>query len=360
MKPEPITGMLPPELEAWLAARGDPPFRVHQIFDWIYRKRASSYAQMRNLPESLRNALSDCHPLRSLTVARQQGSQDTTRKFLFRLSDGRYIESVVIPANPALYGRKSDRHTLCVSTQVGCAMDCKFCASGLNGLTRNLETHEIVEQILEAERLAAVRMDNLVFMGMGEPLANMTNFLRAVSILNAEWGVGIGARSITVSTSGLVPQIRQLAELPLQIRLAVSLHGATDAVRERIMPINRKYPLGSLFEALRYYSMLKKQMITFEYILIEGMNDSVEQAAVLAQRARGLSAKVNLIPYNSVDGLYWKRPSEAQQDRFLDVLRAHRVTATLRREKGHDIDAACGQLRLKEEQSLPDLLSKPA
>jgi 23S rRNA (adenine2503-C2)-methyltransferase len=293
------------------------------------------------------------------------------------LGDGNLVESVLIPANPALYGERSDRHTLCVSTQVGCAYGCKFCASGLDGFKRNLRVEEIVDQILAVERWHAGRLtedsstpipvstplkpagdenrliNNLVFMGMGEPLANYRNLIKALQILNASWGGNIGARKITISTSGLAPQIRQLADEPLQFRLAISLHGATDAVRERIMPINRKYPLRELVAACEDYQRKKGRMITLEYILIEGINDSLDQVKPLAQLAQRLHAKVNLIPYNQVDGLPWARPAEPVQEAFLDRLTAHHVTATLRREKGHDIDAACGQLRLKTEKSQP-------
>jgi 23S rRNA (adenine2503-C2)-methyltransferase len=212
-----------------------------------------------------------------------------------------------------------------------------------------LQPAEIVEQILQAEAITGERMDNLVFMGMGEPLANYRHLMTALTILNAPWGVGIGARHITLSTSGLVPQIRRLAEEKLPVRLAVSLHGATDAVRERIMPVNRKYPLNTLIPALQAYCAAKRQIITLEYILIENVNDSLEQAAHLARIARNLRAKVNLIPYNTVEGLPWSRPTETQQDAFADILRSQSVTTTLRREKGHDIEAACGQLRLQQE-----------
>jgi 23S rRNA (adenine2503-C2)-methyltransferase len=233
-------------------------------------------------------------------------------------------------------------------------MDCRFCASGLNGLTRNLDPSEIVEQVLHAEALTGERMDNLVFMGMGEPLANYRHLMTALTILNAPWGVGIGARHITLSTSGLVPQIRKLAAEKLPVRLAVSLHGATDVVRERIMPVNRKYPLSMLVPALQEYVAAKRQIITLEYILIAGVNDSLEDATHLARLARLLRAKVNLIPYNTVEGLPWSRPSETQQDAFAAVVRGHEVTATLRREKGHDIEAACGQLRLQHERDTLD------
>ena len=263
----------------------------------------------------------------------------------------------MIPASPALYGSRSDRRTICISTQVGCAYGCKFCASGLDGFSRNLHPNEIVDQIIAVERESGDKIDNIVFMGMGEPLANFDNVMRAIRIINAPWGLGLGARHITVSTSGLAPQIMKLADEPLQIRLAVSLHGASDEVRNQIMPINRRYNIETLLSACGYYASRKKQRITFEYILIAGVNDADDQAHLLARHARALSAKVNLIPYNTVEGLPWSRPSHNRQETFLSILRAERVPATLRREKGHDIDAACGQLRLqtKREEEIPTL-----
>ena len=220
------------------------------------------------------------------------------------------------------------------------------------GWKRNLRPNEIVNQIIAVERESEERIDNIVFMGMGEPLANYDNVMGAIQIINAPWGIGIGARHITISTSGLVPQIRKLAEQPLQIRLAVSLHGATDDVRSGIMPVNRKYNLSALLEACRYFTSRKKQRITFEYILIAEVNDSDKQARELAKHAHALDAKLNLIPYNNVEGLDWVRPSPDRQKRFLAVLRAAGVRATLRREKGDDIAAACGQLRLQTERAV--------
>jgi len=278
------------------------------------------------------------------------GSKDTTLKYLFRLDDGALIESVLIPASPALYGEASDRRTLCVSTQVGCAYGCKFCASGLDGWSRNLQPGEIVDQVLRVEELSNEKINNIVFMGMGEPLANYENLMKAVTIINAPWGIGLGARHITISTSGLAPQIKLLADQPLQVRLAISLHGATDEVRQQIMPVNRKYPLAMLIEACEYYTQRKKQWLTFEYILIEGINDRPEDARALVRVARKVKAKVNCIPYNKVEGLEWKRPDEARQDAFMAILEAARIPATIRREKGHDIAAACGQLR---RQTMP-------
>jgi len=347
-----VKSLMLDELVDELRLLNQPPYRANQILTWIYRKRVSSFDSMSDLPQSLREYLKEKFSYSNLEVVRGLGGKDATRKFLFRLSDGNLIESVLIPASPALYGSRSDRRTICVSTQVGCAYGCKFCASGLDGWKRNLSADEIVDQIIAVEREAGERIDNIVFMGMGEPLANYENLLRAIRILNAPWGIGIGARHITVSTSGLVPQIRKLADQPLQIRLAVSLHGATDAVRSQIMPINRKYNTETLFDACRYYNSRRKQRITFEYILIANVNDTVDQARVLAKRARDLETKVNLIPYNTVEGLEWARPPRLQQERFLAVLRQAGVPATLRREKGHDIAAACGQLRLQTEQAL--------
>ncbi len=336
---------------------GQPAYRVAQLLEWLYAHRVESWEEMTNLPKALRVLLQQTYVIGSPVLARKQGSRDTTEKFLWRLADGALIESVLIPASDALFGEASDRHTLCVSTQVGCAYGCKFCASGLEGWKRNLQPEEIVNQVLAVERCegpdnGSRLINNLVIMGMGEPLANYENLLRALKILNAPWGAKIGARKITVSTSGLAPQIRRLAEEPFQFRLAVSLHGATDETRGKIMPVNTKYPLAALAAACDYYQEKKGRMITLEYILIAGVNDGLEQIQPLAKLARRLRAKVNLIPYNKVEGLPWSRPDEPAQNAFLAALENEQVAATLRREKGHDIDAACGQLRLRTEQEL--------
>jgi len=368
------------ELEARFKSWEQPVYRVTQLLEWLYPRRVTEWEAMTNLPKPLREKLRQTYSLQTLELVRKQGSRDSTQKFLWRLHDHLLIESVLIPANPALYGDASDRHTLCVSTQVGCAYGCKFCASGLDGWKRNLTPDEIVEQFLAVERwhdsssssnpteepITRTRtttrtnerlIDNLVIMGMGEPLANYDNLLQALRILNAPWGGGIGARKITISTSGLAPQIRRLADEPLQFRLAISLHGATDKVRNKIMPVNRKYPLKELVAACEHYQGQKGRMLTFEYILIAGVNDSVGQAKPLAALARRLFAKVNLIPCNKVEGLPWERPDEETQEKFLAALEKQKVIATLRREKGHDIDAACGQLRLKTEKESSNAVS---
>jgi 23S rRNA (adenine2503-C2)-methyltransferase len=363
------------ELEAQFKTWGEPAYRVKQLMDWLYVQRVTDWDAMSNLAKPLRDKLRQAFSLGTLKLVRKQGSRDTTQKFLWQLADGAFVESVLIPANPSLYGEISDRHTLCVSTQVGCAYGCKFCASGLEGWKRNLLPHEIVEQVMGVERYCATEaakspadkaiegktsssfpgtriVDNVVIMGMGEPMANYDNLLKALRLLNSPWGGRIGARKITVSTSGLVPQIRKFADEPEQFSLAVSLHGATDEVRGKIMPVNKKFPLKELTAALDYYQAQRGRFITFEYILIAGVNDSLEQARPLGALARRLKAKVNLIPYNTVEGLPWTRPDEATCEQFLRALKAQKVVCTLRREKGGDIDAACGQLRLKTEREL--------
>ena len=339
-----------PELEERLIALGEPKYRAGQVMRWLYEKRAESYEKMTDLPAALRALFVAEFPFVRLENVRVLGSKDTTQKFLFRLPDGALIESVLIPASPALYGDASDRRTICMSTQVGCAYGCKFCASGLDGFARNLSAAEIAGQFMEVERLSGERINNIVFMGMGEPLANFPNLMKAITIINSEWGNGLGARHITISTSGLAPQIRQLAEQPKQIRLAISLHGATDAVREQIMPVNKKYPIAALVDACEYYTTKKKQRITFEYILIKGVNDDTSHAADLARIVKHVGAKVNCIPYNHVEGLTWERPDESRQDAFMSVLERSNCIATIRREKGHDIAAACGQLRRQTMQ----------
>ena len=325
---------------------GAPAYRRRQVADWVFQKRAESFDQMTNLPADLRRHLTDTYRLAALEHVRTVGSRDTTRKFLFRLAGGDCIESVLIPANPALYGERADRFTLCVSSQVGCAYGCKFCASGLAGWRRNLTPGEIIAQIAQVEKLTGEKVNNLVFMGMGEPLANYQNLMTAVDLINRE--LGIGARRVTVSTAGLAPRIRALAAQPLQLRLAVSLHAVTDEVRDQIMPVNKKYPLAELLAACADYRDRKNKMITFEYILIAGLNDAPDHAALLAAHAKRLHAKINLIPYNPVPGLPWQRPPDAVVKKFAAAVKSAGATVTVRLEKGTDIAAACGQLRLQE------------
>jgi 23S rRNA (adenine2503-C2)-methyltransferase len=331
---------------------GLPSYRLEQIREWIFEKGTLDFENMSNLPLALRKEMENEWDLRPMDVSRKQGSKDTTQKFLWKLRDNQFIESVLIPATQGTKGVRASRLTLCVSTQVGCALGCKFCASGLDGLKRNLTTGEILGQIILARTKAEKRIDNLVFMGMGEPLANLPALLPALDTILSPKGLGIGARHITLSTSGLVPKIVELAKYPAQIRLAISLHGGDDETRKQIMPINDRYPMEELFNACEHFIEQRKKMITLEYILIAGVNDDLKQAELLAKHAKRLNAKVNLIPYNRVEGLQWKRPEIEQIKAFHQTVRAGEAPrVTLRMEKGHDIDAACGQLRLREQIS---------
>jgi 23S rRNA (adenine2503-C2)-methyltransferase len=365
-KPErrPLTGETLETLAAALAERGERPFRARQVLDWVYKKRARSWEEMTNLPKGLRSWLESTFTLMPASLVLNRHSADVTDKLLLELGDRSLIETVIIRAPQDGVGIDHSRKTICISTQVGCAMGCVFCASGLAGLKRDMSAGEIVAQLLQVcyaedartprARSELASFDNIVVMGMGEPLANYDALIRALTIVNAPWGLGFGARRITVSTSGLVPKIVRLAEEPLGFRLAISLHGATDEVRTRIMPVNKAYPLAKLIPAVRTFTERHGRMVTLEFILIEDVNDSPDQARRLRDIALDLHAHVNLIPYNTVDGLPWKRPSAARQAAFAEILERSGVSVTLRREKGHDIAAACGQLRLKTERERAD------
>ena len=352
--------MSPDELTQLVTGSGFPAFRSKQILEWMYRKRVTSVREMTNLPESMRDWLEETFCLSPNTLILSKKASDITEKLLLRGEDGALVETVLIRYPQKGVGSESSRKTICVSSQVGCAYGCKFCASGLAGWKRDLTAAEIVSQFLHVARLESERnqstddrnvpFDNIVFMGMGEPLANYDNVVSAIRTLNADWGLHFGARRITVSTSGLVPQILKLAKEPIQFRLALSLHGATNAVREKIMPINKRYPLEQLIPAVAEFSKQRGRMLTLEFILIEEINDSFEQAYKLAEIARELHAHVNLIPYNRVEGLAWKRPNIKRQQAFSKILKQEQVSHTIRKEKGHDIDAACGQLRLRHEE----------
>ncbi|MEM9158557.1 MAG: 23S rRNA (adenine(2503)-C(2))-methyltransferase RlmN [Verrucomicrobiota bacterium] len=357
----PIYGQTLDSLEVYLKEIGQPKFRAKQVMDWLYKKRAASWDDMSNLPKALRERLSQDFDIAPAFRELSSGSKDETEKLLLRMGDKSLIETVVIRAPQIGVGQEKSRKTICISTQVGCAYGCKFCASGLAGWKRDLSTGEIVSQLIHvcrqedatteraSEEIAS--FDNIVVMGMGEPMANYKNLIPALRILNAPWGLNFGARRITISTSGVVPRILDLAEEPEQFRLAVSLHGATNEVREQIMPVNRKYPLEKLIPAIKKYGESKGRMITLEFILIEAVNDTLDQAERLSEIANELRAHVNLIPYNTVDGLEWVRPSLRRQDVFYEILKNAGVSVTIRREKGHDIAAACGQLKLKTEKS---------
>jgi 23S rRNA (adenine2503-C2)-methyltransferase len=324
------------ELKAELESWEEPAYRAKQVFEWVYRKGAGSFAAMTDLPKSLRNRLEETYSLRPLELARDERSEDGAEKFLFRLVDGRHIESVLIPAG--------SRRTLCLSTQVGCKFACAFCASGSGGFERNLLPSEILGQVLFLRDRLDVRLTNFVFMGMGEPLDNIDNVVRAIRIMNSPEGLGIAARRMTISTVGIIPAMEKLQGLGLQVNLSLSLHATTEELRSRLLPVNRRYPLKEVIRAGVRYVRATGRMITVEYILISGLNDSAADARRLASMARTLRAKVNLIPCSPGCGPGYEPSPGPRQADFLRVLEAAGVGVTLRRSKGADIRAACGQL----------------
>lgn len=333
------------ELQALVEGFGWRPFRARQIFSWIYRKGAESFDEMTNLSKEERTLLKERATLRSLRLLMtQQSEEDQTEKYLFALEDGARIESVLIP-DAGETGERS-RLTLCLSTQAGCSLDCRFCLTGAEKLKRNLQPHEIVGQVLAVQKRVGPerRLTNLVMMGMGEPLANLKNLFEALRRLTSPQGVGFSPRRITVSTAGLVPQIKKLGGFPIRVNLAVSLNATIDETRDEIMPINKKYPLRELLAACRAYPLAPRRRITFEYVLLEGVNDTLEDAMRLTRLVRGIRCKINLIPFNEFPGSSFRRPSDSAVLRFQEILHRAHLTATIRKSKGRTILAACGQL----------------
>jgi 23S rRNA (adenine2503-C2)-methyltransferase len=327
------------DLLEWLKAHGQPPLRVRQLRRWLLHGRAKSFEQMTDLPRDLRQALAAEFVPLGTHIARHLQASDGTHKLLLRLSDGQLIECVLL--------QEAGRHTACISTQVGCGMGCVFCASGLGGVVRNLTVGEILEQFIRLRNLlpAGERLTHIVVMGMGEPLANLDHLLDALEVAGAKDGLGIGARHITISTVGLPVKIRRLADLGKQYHLAVSLHAPNDAVRGRIVPTNDKTGLEAILAAANYFFEQTGRQVTFEYVLLRGINDSVSHAQELAQLLRGRHAHVNLIPFNDVEGLPYRRPTDADLRAFVEALRRGGVSVKVRKRKGSEIDAACGQLR---------------
>ncbi|OGQ92988.1 MAG: 23S rRNA (adenine(2503)-C(2))-methyltransferase [Desulfobacula sp. RIFOXYA12_FULL_46_16] len=333
------------ELSCWLEDNGIRPFRAGQISKWICIRQAESFEEMTDLSKELRKKLEDHFYIGRLIVEEKMVSVDTTEKFLFRLSDGLHIESVLIPGK--------DHFTLCVSSQVGCAQDCQFCLTAKGGFIRNLTVGEIIAQIrdirfyLMQNAIDPLKLSNIVFMGMGEPLANYQNLIKSLeTITDTDYGFKFSPRHVTVSTSGLVPKITQLG-LDTSVNLAVSLNATTDELRSELMPINHKYPLKQLLEACRTFTMKPRNKITFEYILMKGVNDSKEDALRLVKLLSPIKAKINLIPFNEYTESGFKRPSQKDISDFLQILLDRNFTAIIRKSKGDDILAACGQLKAK-------------
>jgi 23S rRNA (adenine2503-C2)-methyltransferase len=336
-----LLGMPRSDLEAWFTAAGEKPFRARQFMHWVYRRTVLDPEQMTDLSLPLRTSLAERLDLALPIVRDRQQSQDGTVKWLLDVGRGQDVEAVFIP--------EDNRGTLCVSSQVGCAMDCPFCATGRQGFNRNLTAAEIVGQVLLAIRELGSSagnspVSNVVFMGMGEPLANFRELIKACDVLTDDHAFGISRRRVTVSTSGLVPQINRLAEVT-NVALAISLHATSDKLRDELVPINRRHPIAELLEACwDYASRTNSKQITFEYIMLDGVNDTPEQAAELAALLVGRPAKVNLIPFNPVAGTPYGRSSQQTLDAFRKVLIDKGVVAITRRPRGDDIDAACGQL----------------
>ncbi|UAL49121.1 23S rRNA (adenine(2503)-C(2))-methyltransferase RlmN [Sutcliffiella horikoshii] len=333
------------ELEEWLLSIGEKKFRTTQIFEWLYQKRVTSFEEMSNLSKSLRDKLEETYALTTLKTIVQQTSSDGTMKFLFELHDGYSIETVLMKHE---YG-----NSVCVTTQVGCRIGCTFCASTLGGLKRNLEAGEIVAQVVKVQQALDEmdeRVSHVVIMGIGEPFDNFDEMLDFLKIINHDKALNIGARHITVSTSGIIPKIYKFADENLQINFAVSLHAPNTEIRSRLMPINRAYKLPELMESIRYYINKTGRRVSFEYGLFGGVNDQVEHAEELAQLLKGMKCHVNLIPVNYVPERDYVRTPKEQINLFEKTLKNLGVNVTVRREQGHDIDAACGQLRAKERK----------
>lgn len=334
-----------PELEEWLKEHGEKSFRANQIFEWLYTKRATSFEDMSNLSKGLRTLLNEHFTITTLKTLIQQTSKDGTIKFLFELHDGYSIETVLMRHD---YG-----NSVCVTTQVGCRIGCTFCASTLGGLKRNLEAGEIVAQVVKVQQALdefEERVSHVVIMGIGEPFDNYDEMMSFLKIINHDKGLNIGARHITVSTSGIIPKIYKFADEKLQINFAISLHAPNTELRSKLMPINRAYKLPDLIEAVKYYVNKTGRRISFEYGLFGGENDQVEHADELAKLVKGLKCHINLIPVNYVPERNYVRTPKEQIKLFEDTLKKHGVNVTTRREQGHDIDAACGQLRAKERK----------
>jgi 23S rRNA (adenine2503-C2)-methyltransferase len=338
-----LTGLLPDELESFLTDHGEKPFRGQQLFRWLYQKKAESFDEMTNLSKSLRQKLGQIAEIGHLKCINRQSSQETVAtKYLFQLKDGYHIESVYI--------YEQGRHTLCISSQAGCALNCSFCATGRLGFQRNLSAGEIVDQVIHVERDLQRELTNIVFMGMGEPLNNYDNAIKAATLINHNEGLAVGARRIVISTAGIVPAIYRFTKEEQRFRLAVSLNAAIQAKREEIMPVSKRFPLVELAEAMRAYSRKMRELVTIEYVLIRGFNDQPEDIAALKQLLKGMRCKLNIIPYNETAGKY-RRPSVEQVDRFYNEARDIGVPMNIRWSKGDDIDAACGQLAVKESPS---------
>ena len=327
------------ELNIFLRELGEKSYRSKQIWEWLFKHKVTSFVEMTNLSKDLINRLSDNISFDYIKIKAKQES-NLTKKYLFELKDGNLIEAVLMIHDYGL--------SVCVSSQVGCNMGCAFCESGRLKKVRNLETYEIVEQILLIENDIDKRVDSVVIMGIGEPFDNYYNIIKFIKIINNPFGLAIGARHITVSTSGIVPKIKEFMNLPLQVNLAISLHAPTNELRNRLMPINKAYPLEELMNVIKQYTEKTNRRITIEYVMLKGVNDSLDYAHKLADLLKGLNAYVNLIPYNETSHIEFKKTNKNEILKFYDCLKKLGINVTIRKEFGTGIDAACGQLRANQ------------
>ena len=337
---ESIYGITIDELEKFLISHNDKKYRANQIIDWLYVKRVDAFSKMSNLSKDLIGKLEDNYSFDKLEIIKKQESSDVS-KFLFKLSDGNLIEAVLMEHD---YG-----NSLCVSSQVGCNMSCKFCESGRLKRVRNLTAGEMVSQILLIEKEIKKRISHVVVMGIGEPFDNFDNLVKFITIANYQKGINLGSRHITVSTCGIIPKIYEFANLPFQVNLAISLHAPNNEIRDKIMPINKIYKIEKLMKAVSDYIKITNRRVTFEYIMLEGVNDSIQNAKELAELIRGLNCYVNLIPYNETENIIFKRTEKKKILEFYDILKKEKINVTIRKEFGGNIDAACGQLRARVE-----------
>jgi 23S rRNA (adenine2503-C2)-methyltransferase len=342
-----IKSFTPDELALRLVAMGLKKYRAAQVFEWIYRNHATTFEEMTNIAKAERGLLATAFIISFLSKLQEERSADGTRKFLFGLEDAHTIESVLIP--------DEDRLTLCISSQVGCAQACRFCLTGKSGFTRNLKAYEISDQVLEISRILRSEggrgITNIVLMGMGEPLANFDEVIRALKIITWGRGLGFSPRRVTLSTDGLVPEIERLGKSGVRVNLAISLNATTDEVRNRIMPVNRRYPIQELVAACKRFPLEPRRRITFEYVMLKDVNDTQDDALRLAKLLKGIKCKVNLIPFNPFPGSEFGRPDDAAVRRFQKILLDHQYTALVRESRGRDISAACGQLREREAEN---------
>lgn len=337
-----IKSMKMDELKDWVTGMGQPAFRAKQIYQWFHVKLADSTEEMTNLPKSLREIMDSQEIYGVSVVTRLISDEDGTNKFLFRLHDGNVIESVLM--------KYKHGNSVCISSQVGCRMGCRFCASTIGGLVRNLTASEMLSQIYSIQKITGERVSNVVVMGTGEPLDNFDNLVRFIDMLTDENGLNISQRNVTVSSCGLVPEIKRLADMDLSITFALSLHAPNDEDRRALMPIANRYTIADVLEACDYYFEKTGRRITFEYSLVKGQNDSPEKARELAHLIRGRNCHVNLIPVNPIKERDYERADNSAIETFKNILERNQITATVRRSMGRDIDAACGQLRRKYEE----------